>query len=62
MADNSDEESLRDPYRDDPKWEPWHADAVDVVGGPDDDSSSEEYGLHIEIINYWREEKRKTCT
>lgn len=23
-------EILRDPYRDDPQWQPWHADAVDV--------------------------------
>lgn len=48
MADYSDfEDCLRDPYRDDPKWEPWHANAVDVVGGPADESSSEESGLRI---------------
>lgn len=43
MPNNSDgEESLRDPYRDDPAWQDWHADAVDVQGGPDDSSSEEE--------------------
>jgi hypothetical protein len=24
------EEALQNPYRDDPQWAPWHADAVDV--------------------------------
>jgi hypothetical protein len=28
--------------RDDPEWEPWHAEAVDVQGGPEESSSSDE--------------------
>jgi hypothetical protein len=43
MAENSDcEEALRDPYRDDPTWQDWHAHAVDVQGGPDDSSSEDD--------------------
>jgi hypothetical protein len=34
------ESTMQNPYRDDPEWEPWHAEAVDVQGGPDEDSSS----------------------
>ncbi len=39
MADEY-EEARRNPYRDDPQWEPWHAEAVDVQGGAEDESSS----------------------
>jgi hypothetical protein len=43
MAENVDsEEALRDPYRDDPVWQPWHSEAVDVQGGPDDSTSEDE--------------------
>jgi hypothetical protein len=43
MSDNSEHEhAVNDPYRDDPDWAPWHSEAVDVQGGPDDDSSSDE--------------------
>jgi hypothetical protein len=40
-SDTDFESNLNNPYRDDPEWEPWHAQAVDVHGGPDEDSSSD---------------------
>jgi hypothetical protein len=44
MSDSDDdfEGALVNPYRADPDWEPWHATAVGVQGGPDDDSTSED--------------------
>jgi hypothetical protein len=42
MSDSDNEEPTKDPYRDDPDWAPWHAEAVDVQGGPDDNTSSDE--------------------
>ena len=41
MSDDSDGDP-QDPYRDDPVLEPWHLSAVDVQGGPNDTSSSDE--------------------
>jgi hypothetical protein len=35
------EAAVRNPYRDDPVWEDWHAQAYGVQGGVDDTSSSE---------------------
>ncbi len=45
MENDSDSESevdLTDPYRDDPDWREWHALAVDVQGGPEEETSSGE--------------------
>jgi hypothetical protein len=45
MAEDSDsdiEAAVNNPYRDDPIWEDWHAQAIDVQGGADDESSSAE--------------------
>jgi hypothetical protein len=33
---------LNNPYCDDPQWQPWHANATDVQGGANDESTSEE--------------------
>jgi hypothetical protein len=33
MDESEFEEILQDPYRDDPQWAPWHANAVDVQVG-----------------------------
>jgi hypothetical protein len=41
-SDSDSEVDLTDPYRDDPEWREWHALAVDVQGGPDEETSSEE--------------------
>jgi len=41
-SDSDTEVDLTDPYRDDPEWREWHALAVDVQGGPDEETSSEE--------------------
>jgi hypothetical protein len=45
MSDNDEkdeyEAAMRNPYRDDPVWEDWHAQAYGVQGGADDSSSSE---------------------
>jgi hypothetical protein len=45
MTEDSDvdiEAVVNNPYRDDPVWEDWHAQAADVQGGVDDESSSDE--------------------
>jgi hypothetical protein len=45
MSDESDSDVdgiTTNPYRDDPEWEPWHAFAVDVQGGADDETTSDE--------------------
>ncbi len=45
MAEDSDsdiEAAVNNPDRDDPIWEDWHAQALDVQGGADDKSSSAE--------------------
>jgi hypothetical protein len=45
MSEDSDsdlETVLNDPYRDDPVWEDWHAQAVDVQGGAEEETSSED--------------------
>jgi hypothetical protein len=31
------ENVMKNPYCDDPVWQPWHADAPDMQGGADDD-------------------------
>jgi len=43
IDDETDEytEAMKDPYRDDPMWEDWHANAYGVQGGAYDCSSSE---------------------
>jgi hypothetical protein len=43
MSDEDDDYSsvMKNPYRDDPVWEDWHATACGVQGGADDISSSE---------------------
>jgi hypothetical protein len=41
--DSSDSDTaawVKDPYCDDPVWEPWHANAIDVKGGADDDTGT----------------------
>ena len=40
-SDSENEVNFTDPYRYDPGWEEHHAKAVDVRGGPDDESTSE---------------------
>jgi hypothetical protein len=49
MSDSDHEQSVNNPYRDDPDWAPWHAEAVDVQGGPDDDTSSDEEESDLEV-------------
>jgi hypothetical protein len=43
MSDEDDDYSsvMKNPYRDDPGWEDWHATACGVQGGAEDISSSE---------------------
>ena len=43
MSDEDDDYSsvMKNPYRDDPVWEDWHATACGVQGGAEDISSSE---------------------
>ena len=43
MSDQDDDYSsvMKNPYRDDPVWEDWHATACGVQGGAEDISSSE---------------------
>jgi hypothetical protein len=38
-SDSENEVNFQDPYRFDPAWEEMHAKAVDVQGGPEDESS-----------------------
>ena len=42
MDSDTDEENVKDPYRDDPVWQTWHANACDVQGGADGESTSED--------------------
>ena len=42
VDDEDPKEYLKNPYCADPVWQPWHADAPDVQGGADDESTSEE--------------------
>jgi hypothetical protein len=39
-SDSDVETWMKDPYCDDPLWEPWHANAIDVQGGADDDTGT----------------------
>ncbi len=49
MDADSDEGNQRDPYRDDPTWQSWHANACDVQGGKAGESSSDDDDTNSDI-------------
>jgi hypothetical protein len=52
MSDEDDDYSsvMKNPYRDDPVWEDWHATACGVQGGAEDISSSESEEEGVEPV------------